>query len=236
MILHIPFVQDSSHAGPLVRISAYLINIFVGVYSVSCHPLLYLPPRSRLALLIFHSPEELRELFRSQILAMYSLLITCGISIFLRKLTGIHAIMTTMIAGSPLSVYIIIYAIRSVWGDANRLNPVLGPRHVIPRTLVLTALLLWGGLVVYIIWPSNIPHFAQLSWERYGQQNDQIMIKHFYFSPIVLIVKANTSFGRLILTPPIQSTALVLFIAILRRRREIWPRGEKYSPRFYRVW
>lgn len=185
------------------------------------------------AVLIFHNPDALRESFWSQILTVYSLLITCGVTIIQRQLTRIHAIIATALAGSPLSLYIAIYAIRSVWGDANRLTPALGPGHVIPRIIVLSALLIWIGLVVYIMLPTHLSYFTQFSCD---QQDDSGLIKYFFFLPIVLFANHFTLVRQWIVTLPIQIAIIAWTIAILLRRSEIWPKGKRHSPRFWKVW
>ena len=185
------------------------------------------------AILIFHNHEELKESFWSQILTVYSLLITCGVSIITHQLTRIHAILATAIAGSPLSLYIVVYTIRSTWGDANRLVHVVGPGQIIPRTIVLIGFVIWIALAIYIILPNHLSNFTQISCD---QQTQQVLIKYFFFLPIVLFVSGFSPLVQWVLSLPIQLAIFSWIIAIWLRRRQIWPRGEKYSPRFWTVW
>jgi len=197
---------------------------------------------------MFYDPEEVKEAFWAQILSVYSLLLTCAISIFKVQLTRIHAILTTAIAGSPLSLYITIYAIRSIFGGKNRLSTVVGHHKLIPRTVVLAGLAVWTGLVIYIIIPTHLSHFAQSDCEQSpvfdsdGPSNGptfiQTVIQYFLFMPLVFFwaIVEVSKWGAVIVTIPIQLAVASSVVAILRRRRDIWPRGQGYSPRFATVW
>lgn len=200
------------------------------------------------AILVFYDPEEVKESFWAQTLTVYSLILTSVITIFQAQLTRIHAILAATIAGSPLSLYIVIYAIRSIFGGNHRLASVVGHRKQIPRTVVLIALAVWTALVIYIIIPTHLSHFAQPACERSpvfypdgpssGPTFIQSVVQYFLFMPIVFVLGLAqvSKLGAAIVTMPIQLVIAAWVVAILRRRREIWPQGKGYSPRFRTVW
>jgi hypothetical protein len=113
--------------------------------------------------LIFR-PEGLKGTFWSQILSVHSIIITCGISIIIRSLTRIYTILAATTAGSPLSSSVVSYAIRSMCGNADRLDPTLGCGQTIPRNMVLEALVTW--LVLFSILCSQLSNFVQVGCER----------------------------------------------------------------------
>ncbi|KAF8523249.1 hypothetical protein JB92DRAFT_1624088 [Gautieria morchelliformis] len=209
------FCPNADIGGPFVRVSAYLTNHFV-------------------AILIFHDPEGLKASFWSQILSVYSIIIPCVIAIITRSLTRIHAILATTTAGSPLNIYIVIYAIRTMWGNANHLGPTLRRGQIIPRIMVLGALVAWIGLTVYIMLPSHLSHFVQVDCERKAGAQ---LVPDFYFLHVVLFRNAQLSGPwKWTMISPVPLAVVSWIIAIWRRRREIWSPGKQYSPRFWRVW
>jgi len=150
-----------------------------------------------------------------------------------------------------LSLYIAVYALRSVWDGNHRLSPTVGKGKIIPRTIVLTALAAWIGLVVYTLLPNHPSHFWQSSCETspvYNLGNATevpgvpiipVFTRYFFFLPILIIIATGYTFGvwvPVLLTLPVQLTAVAWAVAVLRRRRDIWPQGERYTPRFKAVW
>ncbi|KIJ50526.1 hypothetical protein M422DRAFT_27192 [Sphaerobolus stellatus SS14] len=214
---------NSDIASPLVRIATYVITSFVTI-------------------VVYYEPEAVAESFFSQLLTMYSFLITSFISISKSELTRIHAVMATGLVGSPLSIYLFIYAIRSIWGGGDRMHIVLGKGRILVRGLVLAAAGIWIALIIYILVP-NTEHFAQRSCEK---TYSSLVFRGFWFLPLVIIrllltdpdsdAKAAGGFILFLFLLPVVVTVLAWIFAIVRRHKEIWPVGQPYRPRIYTVW
>ena len=101
-----------------------------------------------LAILIFHAPERVEDAFYYQISTVYTLLITCSVSLFQENITRFHASVATFIASSPVSVYFLVYSVRAFWGE-HRLDAVLGKKKYINRGMVFFAAAIWISIVVY---------------------------------------------------------------------------------------
>ena len=180
------------------------------------------------------------ETFWSQLLTVYSLLITSVVSISKSELTRIHAVMATGLTGSPLSIYIFVYAIRSLWGGGDRMHIILGKGRILSRTLVLMSFALWAALIFYILKPGS-EHFAQRSCEK---EYSPLVFRGFFFLPIVLITllfrdrDTREVAGALIFLAglPLACVAAAWLFAIIRRRKDIWPAGQPWRFRAYKVW
>ncbi|KAI0795476.1 hypothetical protein C8Q75DRAFT_452804 [Abortiporus biennis] len=201
-------------AGVLVRISTYVTSF--------C-----------LSLVIFYSPEEAEAAFWSQLLTVYSLLITCAIAIFQKSLTRFHAIVAVVMAGSPLNLYLLLYSIVSFWYNKHRMVGVVGTGRHLNRFATLLIGVIWVILMIYIFAPNLAPHFAQASCDRHFQ-----FLRAVYAFPLVLlgVLFIVLPLFSVLVTLPISLTILGWIIAIILQRKNIWRRGEKWSPRFGRVW
>ncbi|KIJ50522.1 hypothetical protein M422DRAFT_776992 [Sphaerobolus stellatus SS14] len=127
---------NSDIAASLTRIVNYVITSLVTV-------------------IVYYNPEGLAESFWSQLLTVYSILITSIISVAGSNLTRIHAVIATGLVASPLTIYIFIYAIRSIWGGGHRMHTVLGKGHIFARFLVILACGTWIALILYTLSPST---------------------------------------------------------------------------------
>ncbi|KAF8507424.1 hypothetical protein JB92DRAFT_2735294 [Gautieria morchelliformis] len=201
-------------AGPLVRISAYLTNFFVGRR-----------PRDT---------ERININFWTQILSLYSLLFTCGISIIASSLTRFHAIIVMTMASSPLTIYIYFYAVRSIWAGEHRLSSVLGKDRFFPRLLVLVAMAIWITLFFYILRPSRTP-FSQESCEGAFGGVDKQVLQHFYILPVLIFIAAPTT-AKCIAMLPSLLTALAWAVVLLLRRREVWRTEKPFRFQFRKLW
>ncbi|KAJ7255066.1 hypothetical protein B0H12DRAFT_1114046 [Mycena haematopus] len=107
-------------SGILVRVSAYLANLLLGI-------------------VIMYDPEEASSGVWTQLLTVYSLLISAIISIYTKGLTRFHSEMTIFLVLSPLSFTLGIYAILGFCGRPHRLDSVLSSRreHLLPRLAVI---------------------------------------------------------------------------------------------------
>ncbi|KAF8522715.1 hypothetical protein BU17DRAFT_15407, partial [Hysterangium stoloniferum] len=209
------YCPNADVGGSLVRISAYLTNFLV-------------------ATIIFYNENVPKDPIWSQILTVYSLLIACFISILRQELSRIHAIIAVVIASSPTSAYIVIYAIRSIFWGGHRMGAVFGKRRIV--VAAIATLPFWIALAAYTMFPKNQSSFTQISCEQalgWGE------FKAFLFLPFVLYVWVTDGtglFGHVLLALPVEIVVISWSIAILRSRHDIWPRGERFRFRFRQVW
>jgi hypothetical protein len=161
---------------------------------------------------------------------VYALLLTCAWSLIRHQLTRIHAILAIATAGSPLTVCIFLYALRSIWESDHRLSQAVGRRKIIPRCIVLAAMGFWIALFIYLTLPSHVSDFQQESCE----ENNHV-VKFFFALPLVIFVDMPAWIQGLAALPFLLTT-LAWFVGILLRRREIWPEGDLFRPRFRTVW
>ena len=174
----------------------------------------------------------MKDAFWSQILTIYSLLLTACISIFRSNLTKFHAVTVSVIVASPLTIYLVIYSIRALWGGKHRLENVLGQGHLFKRLFVLFAAVIWIGLTVYSFLLKNAHHFAQSSCKP-----QPVLLNFFLITPIsVGIMKGDQQpwLGPAIAIP-FFLIVLAWVAAILLKRHIIWPRGEPYRFNFWKV-
>ncbi|KAF9781525.1 hypothetical protein BJ322DRAFT_1076724 [Thelephora terrestris] len=208
------FCPNPDIAGPLVRFSNYITGF--------C-----------LIILIFYSPKRVKEAYWSQTLITYSLLLTCGVSLIRGELTRYHAIVLISIVCSPVNVYFTGYSIRAFWGS-HRLDAVLGKKQYLRRALVFFSLAVWITILVYAYLPRKYTKFTQDSCRW-----DTVAENFFLGSPFVWAVALarSKSFGDLVAFLALPVIVIVAWVfAIVRKRKEIWPPGELYRPRFGRVW
>ncbi|KAJ6562138.1 hypothetical protein B0H19DRAFT_1068815 [Mycena capillaripes] len=100
------------------------------------------------------TPEEASAGVWTQLLTVYSLLISGVISIRSHTLSRFHAGMTVFLVMSPLSATLVVYAILGFCGRSHRLDSILSKRraHLLPRVLIIIfglislAFLIFAGL------------------------------------------------------------------------------------------
>jgi len=160
---------------------------------------------------------------------IYALLITCTVSLFQKNITRFHATVAISIALSPVSFYFLLYSIKSFWGE-HRLDAILGKKKNLNRGLVFFAIATWIAIVVYTSLGSTENNFTQKSCLSGTVQEvsiqgvlnpEKIGLFWFFLNPgIILGIIAAFSW----------------FVAIVLARKEIWPPGERYRPKFVTVW
>ena len=183
-------------------------------------PFLLLP-----AILIFHAPKRVKDAFYYQLSTVYALLITCIPSLYQGNVTQPHATVAIAIVSSPVSICFLVYSIRAFW-DEHRLEEVLGKRKYLNRGLVFIAVGIWAIIFVYTRKPTGKP-LAQASCGtitlhrvlRFGVIHTG---EYWYiWNPWMVVI----------------AVAVPLWlISILSARKEIWPPGERYRPKFVMVW
>jgi hypothetical protein len=166
------------------------------------------------------------------VLTIYSLLLTAGISIFQGQLTKFHAVAVSVIVASPLTIYLVIYSIRAMWGGMHRLENILGPGHVFKRLFVLLAAAIWIALTIYSYLPGSSSHFAQASCKPQPP-----LLSFFLLTPISVGIMRRKEFPWLgvVIAIPFFLIVLAWAIAILLKRSIIWPPGTPYRFNFWKV-
>jgi len=192
------------------------------------------PLTSSLAVLIFYSPKRVQEAFYSQILTIYSLLLTCLVSLVRGDLTRFHALVVLALVLSPITVYFVAYSIRSFWSGHHRLESLLGRTRYLRRFLVLLAGASWIAILIYAYLPNNEKRFAQASCKGRSVMDAFYLIVPFLY--IWAFADAGVAYPAVLFTLPFLIMIAAWIIAILRRKKEIWPPGEPYRPRFIKVW
>ncbi|TDL18022.1 hypothetical protein BD410DRAFT_793714 [Rickenella mellea] len=183
------------------------------------------------SILILYSPDDIVETLYAQLLATYSLIISAIIAIASVQLTRLHAVFALGAAGSPLSLYLILYAVRSSIGSANRLEVAFGTGKILNRILVLVMLPLWAAVLIFIALPSQSWRFQQVACDAILQNRP---ISRFYYGPFTLLMGRGV--GQIILiVSPLFALAIAWFIAIYLQRGQIWKRSNKKFP-YPRVW
>ncbi|KAJ7660595.1 hypothetical protein B0H17DRAFT_1094972 [Mycena rosella] len=107
-------------AGILVRVSAYMANLLLGI-------------------VLMYSPKEASAAVGTQLLTVYSLLVSGIIAIGDGDLLRFHADMTVFLVMSPLSSTLVVYAVLGCFGRPHRLDSILSKRrdHLLTRLLVI---------------------------------------------------------------------------------------------------
>ncbi|KDQ56691.1 hypothetical protein JAAARDRAFT_298959 [Jaapia argillacea MUCL 33604] len=164
------YCPNADVAGLYVRVSTYVTNV--------C-----------LALLILYSPDEVATTFYAQILSVYSLVITTFISIADHSLTRLHGTYALITAGSPLSITLAIYALRSLFQKDTRMHAVYGKgreRWWINRILVLLMIPCWIGILVYLSIATKHGSLSQVACDSEGLAQDLLIF--MFIIPVVPFV------------------------------------------------
>ncbi|KAJ7913247.1 hypothetical protein B0H13DRAFT_1874066 [Mycena leptocephala] len=129
-------------SGILVRFSAYMANLLLGI-------------------VLMFSPQESSTAVWTQLLTVYSLLISGIIAIGEGSLSRFHSGMTIFLVMSPLSSALVVYAILGFCGRPHRLDIILSKRreHLIPRLLVISFALISIAIVIFT-GAATVDHFA----------------------------------------------------------------------------
>ena len=169
-------------------------------------------------ILIFHAPKRVKDAFYYQMSTVYALLITCSVSLFQGNITRPHATIAIFIASSPVSIYFLVYSIRAFWAG-HRLDAVLGKENYLNRGLVFFAMGIWTSIVVYTSLGSTLLRFSQGSCSTVTAQ-EVFGIEGFVGPSSIIGAVAVLSWP----------------VCIIVARKEIWPPGERYRPKFVTVW
>ncbi|KAJ7160917.1 hypothetical protein C8R46DRAFT_1223268 [Mycena filopes] len=180
------------------------------------------------AILVLYSPDDIKDSFYAQTLNVYSLIVAAMIAIGEHSLTRMHSVMALTLAASPLSLYLIIYVLRSLLGNQTRLQTVFGPGQHINRALVLIMLPLWVGVLVFTALPARIWEFQQGACDTQLADNH---IARLFFLPFLVFFVEYPEIGVSVLVSVIGAWA----IAVWRLREVIWAKHNKKLP-LGRLW
>lgn len=181
-----------------------------------------------LSTIILYSPEDVLEAFYSQVLSVYSLIVAAMITVIERNITRLHTVIATSLAGSPLSVYLLLYVLRSLMGRVTRLHGVFGPGKWINRILVLVMLPLWLTLTIIATLPPQKWHFQQSACDDLVSGNH--IVKLFNLAVFVLVFYEKPAIGVFIVVPLVLAWGICIFL----QRREIWKKHTIFPYR--RIW
>ena len=185
--------------------------------------------------MIFYSPADTETALWSQLLTMFSLLLTAWFTITQATISRPYAVLAAVIAGSPLSIYLFLYAAVSFWHRSHRLKHIFGDGQLIPRFLAVVAGGLWIALLTFSLLVPDGRHFAQRSCEGVQQYEilDTIYLAPFFFFEIIAVVSPQLA---VFIIFPIAATVLAWTLIIVIQRKNIWPQGEKWRPHLSRIW
>jgi len=160
---------------------------------------------------------------------VYALLVTCTVSLFRQNVTRFHASVASTIALSPVSFYFLFYSIKAFWGE-HRLDTVLGKKKYLNRGMVFFAVAMWFSIIVYTSMESKKNNFTQKSCRSSTMQ--ELFLR-------VTLNPLEIGLVLILLSPWFVLTIIATFlwfISIVLVRKEIWPPGEQYRPKFVTVW
>ncbi|KAJ7213848.1 hypothetical protein GGX14DRAFT_563426 [Mycena pura] len=203
------FCPNPDVASPAVRVSTYITTV------VS-------------AILILYSPEEVADSLFSQMLNVYSLIIAAIVAVAKRNLTKPHTAVALSLAFSPLSLYLIIYVLRSMIGNSNRLEKVFGRGKWLNRFLVLAIVPIWIALLVFTAKPKGSSHFQQSACD--AVVGDHRVLRTF-FEPFIVFFEVYPGATGVIFGGWVLSCATAIYL----RRREIWDKTDRRNI-FVRLW
>jgi hypothetical protein len=71
------------------------------------------------------------------LLQLYSILVTAILTVNQRGLTKLHAVTALSMVASPVTIFILIYAIRNAFGGSTRLDSLVGKGKVTSKVIVI---------------------------------------------------------------------------------------------------
>ncbi|KAJ6587487.1 hypothetical protein DFH09DRAFT_976835 [Mycena vulgaris] len=173
---------NSDVSGILVRFSAYMANLLLGI-------------------VLMYSPAESSTAVWTQLLTVYSLLISAIITIGDGNMSRFHSGMTVFLVMSPLSSTLVVYAILGFCGRTHRLDNILSHRreHLIPRLLVIAFGIISLSLVIFTS-AADGDHFAASPCELDSSyKTARVIMMNLLFIPYagvaVIVVELTTTPG-----------------------------------------
>ncbi|KAJ6587502.1 hypothetical protein DFH09DRAFT_1307733 [Mycena vulgaris] len=218
-------------SGILVRVSAYMANLLLGI-------------------VLMHSPAESSTAVRTQLLTVYSLLISAIIAIVKTDMSRFHSEMTVFLVMSPLSSTLVVYAILGFCGRSHRLDTILSQRreHLLPRLLVIAFAIISLGLVFFSR-IANADHFAANPCEvDEAYRTTAGIVANLLFIPyagvaLIIVFELTTARGAdatpiggvLLLSAPFL-VVVISFLSALVAQRHVFPKQYKLQNKRWRIW
>jgi hypothetical protein len=136
---------------------------------------------------------------------------------------------------SPVNVYFSGYSIRAFW-SSHRLDAALGKKQYARRAMVFFSMFVWFAILIYAYLPQKYTKFAQDTCRGSSVAEVVFLAAPFIFAwALAEAGPAGIFVLFLFLLIPI-ILVVAWIVAIVRRRKEIWPPGEPWRPRFGKVW
>ncbi|KAJ6587493.1 hypothetical protein DFH09DRAFT_1141209 [Mycena vulgaris] len=221
---------NSDVSGILVRVSAYMANLLLGI-------------------VLMYSPAESSTAVWTQLLTVYSLLISAIIAIANTNMSRFHSEMTVFLVMSPLSSTLVVYAILGFCGRSHRLDTILSQRreHLLPRLLVIAFAIISLSLV-FFSGLANVDHFAANPCEVDSvYRTAGAILANLLFIPYagvaLIVIELTTTRGAdgatiagifLLLAPFL--VVFVSFLYALVAQRHVFPKQYKLQNKRWRIW
>ncbi|KAJ7475047.1 hypothetical protein FB451DRAFT_1558217 [Mycena latifolia] len=220
---------NSDVSGILVRFSAYMANLLLGI-------------------VLMYSPAESSTAVWTQLLTVYSLLISAIIAIGNGDMSRFHSGMTTFLVMSPLSSTLVVYAILGFCGRSHRLDSILSKRreHLLPRLLVIAFGIISLALIIFTS-AANADHFTANPCEAdtYYKTAEGILLNLLFipYTGVILVIMLIANLGGaesfagiavLAITPFI--IVLVSFVYGLVEQRHLLAQQYKVQNDRWKIW
>ncbi|KAJ7683411.1 hypothetical protein B0H17DRAFT_1333284 [Mycena rosella] len=211
-------------AGILVRVSAYLANLLLGI-------------------IVMYHPAESSTAVWTQLLTVYSLLISGIIATGQSSLTRFHSEMTITLVMSPLSSTLVVYSILGFLGRSHRLDSILSHRreHLLPRLLVLVFATISLALVIFTN-AATTKHFSENPCELDSvYRSVSGLLRNLLFIPYAGVVVSLISFssgdvgGVLVLLSPFIVLVVAFVYAVVKQRHWLVKRFQIQNNR-WKIW
>jgi hypothetical protein len=74
------------------------------------------------------------------LLQLYSILVTAVLTVMQKGLTKLHAVTALSMVASPVTIYILVYSLRNVFGSQTRLDSLIGKGKIAQKALVMAGM------------------------------------------------------------------------------------------------
>ncbi|KAJ7288417.1 hypothetical protein C8J57DRAFT_1280167 [Mycena rebaudengoi] len=218
---------NSDISGILVRFSAYLANVLLGI-------------------VLIYSPMESSTAVWTQLLTVYSLLVSGMLAMGQAGLSRFHAGMTIFLVMSPLSSTLVVYAVLGFCDRKHRLDSILSQRreHLLLRILVIGFAIISIALVIFTN-AADADHFAASPCEDDDSYKTAIgVLLNLLFIPyagviVLILILSNTpseAIGSWILTLlPFVLIVISLVYGLFAKRATIAKACEVQANR-WKIW
>ncbi|KAJ7663607.1 hypothetical protein B0H17DRAFT_308319 [Mycena rosella] len=196
-------------AGILVRVSAYMANLLLGI-------------------VLMYSPKEASAAVWTQLLTIYSLLVSGIIAIGNGDMLRSHAQITVFLVMSPLSSTLFVYAVLGCCGRPHRLDSILSKHldHLLNRLLVIGFAVISLALVIFAAMAK--PHYFSPDPCRFqldGMLEAKEILLNLLFIPyvaiaalvVLMVSDPNAALGFLVLMLPFIMLVLSFVYTVVKQ-------------------